>query len=63
MKRVVFQTEADAKKGYSLLLRRGTVVYTGEKGKYIVPDESIEGLQQAEVNFEIEPIARVKTVK
>ena len=56
MKQVIFQTPDDIDKGYSLLLHRGTIVYTGKKGRYIVEDESIEALKQAEVKFDIEPI-------
>jgi len=55
MKQVIFKTQDDAKKGYSVLLRNGTIVYTGEKGRYIVPEESIEALKKESVNFTVEP--------
>lgn len=55
MKQVIFETQDDAKKGYSVLLRKGTIVYTGEKGRYIVPEESIEALKKESVRFTVEP--------
>jgi len=55
MKQVIFKTQDDAEKGYSVLLRKGTIIYTGEKGRYIVPDESIEALKTESVRFTVEP--------
>ena len=60
MKQVIFQTPDDIDKGYSLLLHGGTIVYTGEKGKYMVGEESIEALKKANVKFEIKPIENSK---
>ncbi len=48
---------ADAKKGYFLLLRAGTIVYTGKKGVYIVPEESVKALRRARVKFVIKPFS------
>ena len=62
MKQVIFQNPDAAQKGYSLLLHIGTVVYTGKKGEYIVPEESIEALKKAKVAFEIQQIKRVEGV-
>jgi archaellum component FlaF (FlaF/FlaG flagellin family) len=61
MKQIILKTPGDIDKGYALLLHNGTVVYTGEKGRYIVPDESIELLRQAGIKFEIKPV--IKTNK
>ncbi len=63
MKQVKFQTIDDAAKGYSLLLHRGTIVYTGKKGEYIVPEDSIKALKQKKVNFEIKPTGKIENNK
>lgn len=62
MKQVIFRNPDAAQKGYSLLLQIGTVVYTGKKGEYIVPEESIEALKKEKVAFEIQQIKRVESV-
>jgi len=41
------------KKGYSLLLRGGTVIYAGEEGTYIVPKESVKLLRRKKIKFKI----------
>jgi hypothetical protein len=53
MKQVTFQTQEDAIKGYSVLLHKGTVVYTDKKGTYIVPEESIEALKGKSIKFKV----------
>ncbi|MBI5044254.1 MAG: hypothetical protein HZC10_10605 [Nitrospirae bacterium] len=62
MKQVIFQ-ENDVEKGYSLLLHKGTVIYTGKKGRYIVQEESIDALKEANVKFNIKQITREKNGK
>ncbi len=63
MKQVKFQTIDDAAKGYSLLVHRETIVYTGKKGEYIVPEDSIKALKQKNVNFEIKPTGKIENNK
>ena len=46
MKQVIFKTSDDIDKGYSLFLHGGTILYTGEKGKYMVGEESKHSRKQ-----------------
>ena len=60
MKQVFFRTPDDAAKGYSLLLHKGSIVYTGITGRYIVPEESVELLEREKVPFVVEPSAKAE---
>jgi len=44
---------SDFDKGYSILLHAGTVVYTGEEGRYIVPYSSVQLLKAENIKFEV----------
>ena len=58
MKAIKFSTKSDAERGYSILLHNGTVVYTSEKDTYIVPDESIKKLGEADLKFKSSPVSK-----
>jgi len=53
MSEIMFPTEIDEDKGYSIILRSGTVTYTDKERSYIVEEKSIEKLKDAKINFEI----------
>lgn len=52
MKKIMFEPE-DIDKGFSIILHNGTVVYTGQRGIYIVPDKSVEKLRKLKIKFRI----------
>ena len=56
MTQIRLRTKEDRAKGYPILLKSGTVIYTNEKGKYIVPRRSVALLERANIQFDIEPI-------
>ncbi len=45
-------TEDNKQKGFSIILRSGSVVYTGKKDEYIVPEESVKKLKETRILFE-----------
>lgn len=52
----VVLTDEGREKGFPILLHSGTIVYTGTIGTYIVPDESVMKLKNADVSFTTSPI-------
>lgn len=53
MIKIKFTDEDTAKKGYSIILRAGTVVYTDEKRVYIIDGTSAGQLIDNNVHFDI----------
>lgn len=53
---LVILSPRDKKIGYSVLLRKGNIIYTDIKGNYIVPVSSIKALKKAKINFTVKPL-------
>ena len=53
VKQIEFESVDDARKGFPIMLRAGTVVYTGTTGKYMIPEKTICVLKKKRLKFTI----------